>query len=190
MSTRVGQSQAVQQVSQRGVVPNPGVEKYFQLELGSVGNFRKVAALVLLHSLSRKENNLEGKLSPESKAGLQEALIKHGKVIEPDARAVIEQALGLARREPGKKVPYDVQLVKEYVGYTLSNQRIDSGEADYILTTARNIGGSKPLKDWVRGAAADPRVDADARVKLLAWANEGSGNAGQVGQVGQVSQKD
>lgn len=183
MSTRVGQSQGVSQVAQRPVVPDPGVERYFQLELGSVGNFRKIAALVLLHSLARKENNLEGKLSPEAKAGLQAALAKHGAVIEPDARQLLEQAAGLAKREPGKKVPYDVQLVKEYVGYTLSNQRIDAGEADYILTTARHIGGSKPLRDYVRQAAADPRVDADARARLLAWANEGQ--AGQTSQVGE-----
>lgn len=184
MSVRVGQSQSVQQVGQRGVTPDPGVERYFQLELGSVGKFRDIAALVLLHSLSRKENNLEGKLSPEAKEGLKQALVKHGEVIEPSAKKLLEQAVGLQKREPGKKVPYDVQLVKEYVGYTLSNQRIDSGEADYILTTARNIGGSKPLRDYVRTMAADSRVDADARIKLLAWANEGQGNPGQTSQVG------
>jgi hypothetical protein len=186
MSVRVGQSQSVQQVGQRTVTPDPGVERYFQLELGSVSHFRDIAALVLLHSLSRKEDNKEGKLSPEAKAGLKEALVKHGEQIDPDARKLLEQAVGLQKREPGKKVPFDVQLVKTYVGYTLSNQKIDSGEADYILTTARNIGGSKPLRDYVRTMAADPRVEPDARVKLLAWANEGQGNAGQVSQTSQV----
>ena len=187
MTTRVGQSRSVQQVSQRPLNVDPSVEKYFQVELGSVGKFRDIATLVLLHSLSRKDGNVEGSLSTAAKNGLKEALIKHGAVIEPDARKLIEQAVGLAKREPGPRVPYDVQLVKTYVGYTLSNQRIDSAEADYVLTTARNIGGSKPLREYVRQAAMDPRVEADARVKLLAWANEGQ-STGQVAQTSRTTQ--
>ena len=43
-------------------------------------------------------------------------------------------------------------MVATYLGYTLRDGKVTADEADYVLTTARNIGGGTAVKTALKDA--------------------------------------
>ena len=155
------------------VVSTPSVERYIEHSLKYVGKIRNLEAMVMLYDVTR-----DGKMDPGDKQALKEALKKHADVIEPAAASLMRQAAGLEKKK--ERTPYDVQLVREYFGY-VRDPVWTGGDADYLLATARAIGGSKDVKSYVAAQVKNhpEKFDADAKAKLLAFAKEGSPAVGK-----------
>ena len=155
------------------VVSTPSVERYIEASLKNVGKVRNLEAMVMLYDLVKSD----GKMDPGDKQALKEALKKHADVIEPAAASLMRQAAGLEKKK--EHTPYDVQLVREYFGY-VRDPVWNGGDADYLLATARAIGGSKDVKSYVAAQLKShpEKFDADATAKLRAFAKEGSAGLG------------
>ena len=163
------------------VVSTPSVETYIAHSLKHGMKIRNLEAMVLLHGIAK-----DGKIDPGDKQALKEALVKHKADILPDAAKLMRQAAGL---EKGKeRIAYDAMLVREYLGY-VEGGKVNAGEADYVLTTARNIGGSKAVKSFLAAQlkAHPEKFEPEAAAKFRAFIKEGTPAVGPKGSAVQKS---
>lgn len=158
------------------IVATPSVEQYIQHSLKHGMKIRNLEAMVMLHGLVRDD----GKMDPADKKALKEALVKRQADILPEAAKLMRQAAGL---EKGKeRIAYDAMLVREYLGY-VAGGKVNGGEADYVLTTARNIGGSKAVKSFLAAQLKNhpEKFEPEAVAKFRAFIKEGGPAVGPKG---------